>query len=546
MLPILWIIFSLLGLQVLPGASQGAIQGRVVRAGASAVAAAEQVAGALVELKPGNRSTSTDAAGAFSFQNLPAGQYTISVTHAGFILQEDPRRGLTTAGLKVTLAAAETLKDILLPMLPAPVIEGTVFDPAGQPQAAALVRAYLRQYSVYGTRLRIVKKAMTDDMGEFRLFGLRFGEYFVSASHSDRDRAEATGNTELSANVSKADDGYVTVYYDSAEELADARPARLTPGFDEGRLSVYFRDPARFRIRGQVVPPIPPAQVMIVPKGSDLAESHYFVPTNANGAFEIRAVSPGSYLLLAVTPDRTYWSDVIGVNVTDADVEGVRLALVRAMPVFGAVTWEGNPRANLSGLHVRLQRSTTDFDQTFVEGVQPDGAFAFGSETFPQVPQANFDVAVEPLPPGSYIKTITSGGSNLLAGGRFLPGQPVRILLAAATDNVDVRVTKGADPAAGAQVVLIPNPPLRRRADRYLSGFTDAYGSLHLTAVPPGLYTAYAFEQIEADAYYELGYTLGTVDRFRGRAVPVMIGETGSKSIELKVIPAEETAGGLR
>jgi hypothetical protein len=536
---ILWIIFLLAGLQQ-PAASSGSIQGKVARAGAAGAGAPEQIENAQVELKPGNRSVSTDAGGAFSFQNLPPGRYTISVRHAGFIPLEDPRRGLTPSGLNITVAADQTLKDIVLPMIPAPVITGTVFDPDGQPLAAALVRAYVRQYSVYGTRLRMVRKGMTDDIGEFRLFGLTFGQYFVSAGYSDRDRAEAIGGTRLSDNVSKADDGYATVFYDGAEELSRARPARLAPGLDAEKVNIYFKDPARFRIRGQVVPVLAGTRIMFVPRGSDLAETHAFLQPNASGAFEIRSVSPGVYLMLAATSDGLYSSDVIAINVTDNDVDGIRLAMAQTIPVSGNLFWEGNPRADLSALHVRLVRSTVEFDQTLDAYVRSNGSF-----TFDHVSLSEYDINVGPLPPGTYVKTIRAAGRDVLSGGaRLLPGQPVQIVLATATDNLDVHVVQDSNPAAGAQVVLIPNFYLRRRPDRYLTGFTDASGNLHLSAVPPGGYTVYAFEQIEAGAYYALALP-GADNRFRDWAAVVTVGEGGTKAIQLRMIPAVETGGGL-
>lgn len=157
---------------------------------------------------------------------------------------------------------------------------------------------------------------------------------------------------------------------------------------------------------------------------------------------------------------------------------------------------------------------------------------------------AEYDIAVEPLSPGTYVKSISSGGLNILAGkSRLLPRQTLQIVLAAATDSLEVRVTKGSDPAAGIQVVLVPDLLLRRRADRYVTGFTGQSGNLRLTAVPPGGYTVYAFEQIEPGAYYALATNPAAENRFKDRAVSVTVGESGAKAIQLRVIPAAETAG---
>src|SRR2546426_5036116 len=547
MFPILWLALSLAGLQVRPAPrpdaapSRASIQGVVVRAGATA--APQHLADARVELKPGNLSVFTGADGAFTFRNLAPGRYTISVTHDGFIPQEDRRRGLTVSGLSVTVVADQTLKDIVLPMVPAPVITGKVFDPHGEPLAAALVRAYLRQYTPYGTQLKIVRTGMTNDMGEFRLFGLNSGEYFVSAGYSDRDRAAAIGRTQLSANVSRADDGYATIFYDGAEDISRARAAHLAPGSDPGTLDIYLRTSARFRIRGQVLPLMDGAKIVLAPKGGDLREADYSTQPDTTGAFEIGGVSPGSYLMLATAADGALSSDAIAVNVTDSDIDGVRLALQDTTSIPGRLFLEGSLRANLSGVHVKLVRSSTEFDQRIDALAGPAGGFTLEHVA----PLAEYDVAVDPLPPGTYVKSISSLSRDILPGKSRLPElQPLRIVLAAATDGLEVQVTKGGDAAAGMQVVLIPDPLLRRRADRYITGFTSDSGDLRLTGIPPGRYTAYAFEQIEPGAYYALAYSAAADNRFRDRAVSVTVGESGTKTIQLRVIPAGETAGGLQ
>ena len=147
MLPILWLVLLLAGPQVRgttrPDANtpKGSIQGVVVRAGAVALAARAELADAQVELKPGNLKVLTRADGTFTFRDLSPGQYSLSFTREGFIPQEDRRRGITLSGLTITIVGSETLKDIVLPMIPAPAIAGRVIDPHGQPVPAGLVRA---------------------------------------------------------------------------------------------------------------------------------------------------------------------------------------------------------------------------------------------------------------------------------------------------------------------------------------------------------------------------------------------------------------------
>jgi hypothetical protein len=548
MFSIFWLSIVIAGFQLRPSPrpdpvpAPASIQGIVIRSGAAAITARRELPNARVELKPGNVSVFTGADGTFTFRNIPSGRYTIAVTREGFIPQEDRRHGLAPSGLGVTLSPGQTLKDVVLPMIPAPVITGKVFDPYGAPLAAGAVRAYQRQYTPYGTQLRIVRKGMTNDMGEFRLFGLNFGEYLVSAGYGDRERGSVIGRVQLSANVARADDGYSTIFYDGTEDISRAQAAHLGPGSDPAPLNIYLRDPARFRIRGRVLPVLGGTKIILAPKGSDLTEPDYFTEPDGSGAFEMRGVSPGAYVLLATAADGGASSDVIAVNVTDTDIDGVRLALKETISIYGRVFWEGGPRANLSGLHVRLSRSSVEFDQRIQAPVASDGAFTLEHV----VPLADYDIVVDPLPAGVYVKSISSGGHNILPGKLpLLPGQPLQILLATATDGLEIHVTSGPDPAPGIQVVLIPDALLRRRADRYIIGFTGESGDLRFTTVPPGPYTAYAFEKIEPGAYYALAHNPAAGDRFRDRAVAVTVGDGGTRAIELRVIPSAETAGGF-
>jgi hypothetical protein len=291
-----------------------------------------------------------------------------------------------------------------------------------------------------------------------------------------------------------------------------------------------------------VVPPVRGVRILFAPRGSDLSNAEYSVEPNAAGAFEVRAVSPGVYLLIATDNDLLS-SDVITVNVTDSDIDGVRLGLsknVKELP--GAIVWEGNPRADLSRMRVKLTRSTIEFDQKFEANVVADGTF-----TLEKVPLAQYDITVESLPAGLYVKSIVSGNRNVLEGNaRILDGDKMRIVLATATDCLRVLTVKGSNPAPRAEIVLIPTLQFRRRADRYIVGFSDASGNALLQAVPPLNYTAYAFEEIEPGAYYLLGYNGPTIDRFSDRSAPATVDPKCVQPVQLRMIPATETVGGLQ
>jgi hypothetical protein len=170
----------------------------------------------------------------------------------------------------VTVAIGQAVKNVTISMVPAPAISGVVYDPFGDPLAAAVVQAYARRYTPHGPQLQALRKTLTNDLGEFRLFWLNFGEYVLGASYGDRALASALGMVRLSANVPKPDDGYVPVYYSDAMQPPQGQTIRLAPGSDTGNLTFNLHDFSRFRIRGRIIPSMPNSSIAFVPKGTDL------------------------------------------------------------------------------------------------------------------------------------------------------------------------------------------------------------------------------------------------------------------------------------
>jgi hypothetical protein len=276
-----------------------------------------------------------------------------------------------------------------------------------------------------------------------------------------------------------------------------------------------------------------------VPTGSSLAEPNLPIRPNADGQFEIRGISPGSYVLLATADG--FSSDILSVYITDADVVGLIVPMTGLTTVQGRVAFEGRLTLDFSGMRVSAMRSGIAIDQ--VTQSTPD---AHGTFTLTNVGPGEYDIHVERLPPNTYVKRIEVGTVDPLQGRvRFLPSQPLVIEIAPAPSSVGGHVMNAGNPAPGAQVVLIPDQRLRRRTDRYVTGYADKEGGFQLSGVPPGRYLAYAFERIEPAAYYAFAYSSAANARFGDRGVPVNVGESGATTVELRVIPAFETAGGL-
>ncbi len=524
------------------------ITGTVIRA--DAAAGNQGLPNTRVELRPGGFANTLGSSSTFTFRDVQPGRYTLVPHHEGLVVQENPAKSISPIGMTITVNAGQNLSNITLPMIPAPAISGYVFHPNGEPIAAAVVEAYNRRYTPYGRQLSVIKKILTNDLGEYRLYWLDFGEYLVTASYSDRAQRSARQGIRLSANVPKPDDGYATMYYDKATSPADARTARLMPGADSSNVNVFLSDIPRYKINGRIVSASTlPADLILTfaAAGSDLnADRDYSIPIGGNGAFEITGVSPGSYVLLAASSE--FSSDLTSLAVANSDVANVSMPLYPTLTLNGHVSTEGRPGGTPAGLRIKLFRTQLEVNQLFETRTSAAGSFVI-----PGLGHGSFDLTIDGLQSNTYIKSIRFFGQG--ADALYVPMQiatldtssVVDVVLGSTASIVEGGVADNAGkPAAGAQVVLVPEARLRHRTDRYLTSFSDAAGTFQLPSVPPGAYTAFAFEHIETGAYFAFAYDARVNQLFGNRGVPVTVTESGRTTLQLKMISAADTAGGFQ
>lgn len=151
----------------------GSIEGAVAKA-----INGEPLSKAIVELLPLESSaTSTNATtsddGKFAFRNVQPGRYKLVITRAGYVQPE--YRPV------VTVAAGERVNNLRFLLTQTGTIYGKIVDRNGRPMANAIVRALKPSYPDGRRSLRTEQTALTNDLGEYRLFWLTPGSYFLSA-----------------------------------------------------------------------------------------------------------------------------------------------------------------------------------------------------------------------------------------------------------------------------------------------------------------------------------------------------------------------------
>jgi hypothetical protein len=183
---------------------------------------------------------------------------------------------------------------------------------------------------------------MTDDRGEYRIFGLKPGEYYVKASESD--------TAGLSGMVSE-DDGmnwitrnglgtqYAPVFYPGVIQVDQAQPVVLAAG-EEVRAEFAMRQVKTVEVAGRVLGADARAathayvQLYIL----DAANWRFGASTGTKGEFIIKGVPPGSYVLDARQQDEDRFQLAHQkLEVGNENIDSVLLAFSQGTTIRGRV-----------------------------------------------------------------------------------------------------------------------------------------------------------------------------------------------------------------
>src|SRR3954471_4364708 len=131
----------------------------------------------------GSKTAMTDAEGRYEFRELPGGRFSLSANKAGYVSMQYGQTRPFEQGKPLELADAQVLDRADITMPRGSVISGRVMDEFGDPVADATISAMRSAWTNGRRRLQPTGNiATTNDLGQFRIYGLSPGDYFVSAT----------------------------------------------------------------------------------------------------------------------------------------------------------------------------------------------------------------------------------------------------------------------------------------------------------------------------------------------------------------------------
>ena len=485
---------------------------------------------------PTNYSASTDENGRFALKEIEPGNYRLVAMRLGFVSTEFGSREPMGVGTILSVDPAQHSGDIVFRLTPHAVISGHVIDEQGEPMPFVQVQAMGYHYNWGRRQLSSFGGAATNDLGEYRIFGLAPGHYYLNATY----RPNAPFETVAGHSADKAlDEDYMPVYYPRGADPTLATPIETTAGVQLAGIDFALSKSRTVHMRGRVnnnTNGRGMITVMLAPTEQTrvLGMSRTY-PTDPQGNFHIRGIVPGAYTFIASVLDSNGSLTAKRKLDLSSSVENFNIAMPPAMELTGRVRVEGDQRPNLSYMRVSLRPHEPNaiFGPLPNARVKEDGSF-----TLSNISPDNYNVIALELPDGYYIKSVRVGDEDVLDAGVNLSGDSVgaiNIILSPGAGQVEGAVLKTeGQTAAGATVVLIPQTEKRRdQMQFYKTATADEQGRFTLGNVDPGKYKLFAWEDIQFDAWMDQDF----VKPFEVKGEAVTIGENSREKVQLKVIP---------
>jgi hypothetical protein len=487
-------------------------------------------------------STITDSGGHFELKLLDPGGYKLRVSRVGFVTYEYGQRKPGGPGATLTLRSGQEINDLVFRLIPAGVIAGRILDEDGEPLPSVEVSALREVYSEGKRRLSSIATVDTNDLGEYRLFGLPPGRYLVSALSLQWNRF-GDNSGEPGDPVDASSQGYARMYYPGTPDAGKANTIVVASGAEIPSIEMLMRQFPVYRIRGHIFNQITHrpgvgTSVLLVPKtaGHDWEFGNQQATIEkADGSFEITEILPGSYVLISCWFDegRVYATST-AVEVGNADVEGIGVAISAGTNIKGRVIWDGRPALEKDELTV----TPTPEDAPFIAPgtrVSQDNSF-----TLKEVGDGRYNVDVSGQSKDCYIKDVAYEGSSVLENGFTVTrGSPAVLEITISSHGARVQGTvSGQDglPAPGVWVVLVPDGThiSRRRLNKHQT--TDQYGHFDLRGIAPGDYKLFSWDEVENGAWEDPDFLKPLEEKRLGQKVTVQDGD--AKTISTVTINA--------
>lgn len=498
----------------------GSISGRVSSADSGNPVRRAQVRLTAPEIRV-NRIGTTDNDGKYEFTGLAAGRYRLQISKAGYVTLEYGQARPFESGKPLDLADGVSLNKIDFSLPRGSVIAGRITDEFGDPVADATVQAMRYQFTNGQRQLAVAgRQATTDDIGQYRIFGLMPGDYIV--------RATVRGNAMLAVALGTAQpaedpSGYPPTYFPGTTDVGQAQ--LVTVALGQELSSIFFTlSPARLaRVSGSVIDsqghPLAGAVVLVRPLNGAGGGGAFNVgganQVRGDGTFTLNNVPPGEYTLDVQQRPRNLQNLAgtelefasVSLSVSGSDISGLAIVTTPGVTVSGRIAMQGQSTQGTSLRGIQVGATAPSGAQSImgIAGralgggrVADDGTFQLRGLAGPQL------IRVGNVPSGWAVQSIMLEGQNITdTAFDFKSGHDVTGMVITLTNRLTevsgtVHDSRGQPVKDYVLVVFPEDSRLWGGQSRFVrTARPNQDGVYDIKGLPPARYLAVAVESLE-------------------------------------------------
>ena len=500
---------------------------------------------------PGPRQATTDADGSFEFAGLPAGRYRLMATagqYAGqyLSLAYGARPGVNAwsdPSTPIELAEGQSFDKANIALPRGGVVTGRITDENGEPLSRVQVYTLAIPPGM-GRAQRTGAGDTTDDLGQFRLFGLSANEYLIAA--------EARGNTFVSPNMRQETEedrlGFVTTYYPGTPDEASAQRVRVKLGAETPGIEIRLAQARLFRVSGMVVDsqgkPLAGANGQLMRRGA-VNGPGFFAFTDAKGQFQMRNIPAGDYrftmrpqqIMVPGSPPSGETVEMASAALTIAgDVDNLLLTTSPGVAISGRVIFEqGPPTVGLNNMRV----FATHLNPEDSGGLPTPPPATVGSDGTFTLKGLMGEYTLRASIPNQFTRKISLNGQDITDAGReFKSGDRVTITVTSRASTVEGNVSATRDgELSEAGIILFSEDKGAWRLNSMWTRRTgvDGNGHYRLQGIMPGRYYVAAVLRDRLNRG-PAGVDAAFFEELAKEATAVVVGEEEQRTVDLRVL----------
>jgi Carboxypeptidase regulatory-like domain len=552
-----------------PKTGTGRLRGRVLSADTGGPVRRAQVR--ITSPDIGSKSALTDGEGRYEFRDLPAGRFNMSATKAGYVTIQYGQTRPFESGKAIDLTEGQLMEKADFSLPRGSAISGRLVDEFGDPVADALVSAMRSAWSGGRRRLQPTgRTAQTNDLGQFRIYGLSPGDYYVSATFRGGDMvameiamSAVTGAGSGGPTGSNPNSGYSPTYFPGTANGAEAQKITLTVGQEAQNTDFALLPVKLAKISGTVISsdgkPVEGSMINAAPRNSDGAGLMMMgggARSDKAGNFTISNLSPGEYtlqtramqIMTSGGGDNMVFTARVGVGadgneaetgslpvtVNGEDLSGVVIVTAKGATASGHLTFEGGAKPTAL-TNIRVTATPVEMDGPMISfggpgSVKADGTFELKGLSGTRI------VRAASLPPGWMLKAVRVNGNDITdAGMDFKAGEAVTgvdIVLTSKLTEVNGTVKAGSAQAKDYTLVIFSDESQKWSIPntRYVAGTRpDQEGRFQVKNLPAGGYYAIAVDYLAQGEWNDPD----VLERLKPKATSFSIDEGETKTLSL-------------